>query len=216
MRPLQTVVAVSLLILSVIGGSATAHSDHGGAAGLEAPAPPADDPSKRGRYGGPFILVDQDGRTVQDEDYRGKYLLLTFGYTSCGDVCPTILQTMGRALDLIGAGASAVQPLFITLDPERDTPAHLKDYVSAFHPSLIGLTGPPANIAATARKYRILYKKVPGKDGFYNIDHTTAIFLMDKDGRFLERFGYSIEAAELAGQLSTRINQGAAAAPNRQ
>lgn len=205
-HPLVRLCGAALFLLPLADAAAATVTTGTTAAEQEAPALPSDDPSMRGRYGGPFILVDHTGKTVQDEDYRGKYMLLTFGYTNCGDVCPTTLQTMARALDLIGDQAKEVQPLFITVDPARDTPARLKEHVSAFHPALVGLTGPEPYVAAAARKYRIKYEKVPGKDGEYSMDHTAAIFLMGKDGQFLERLPYSVSPEKLAERLRLRMS----------
>jgi len=159
----------------------------------------------RGAYGGPFILQDQNGKTVGDDEYHGKYMLLTFGYTSCGDVCPTMLQTMARVMDLLGDQAKEVQPLFISLDPERDTPARLREMMASFHPKLIGLTGPEPYVAAAARKYRIKYEKIPGKNGDYSIDHTAVVFLMGPDGGFLERFPHAMQADAMAARVAHRI-----------
>jgi protein SCO1/2 len=175
-------------------------------------APPSAEASMRGSYGGPFILQDHNGKTVEDEEYRGKYMLLTFGYTNCGDVCPTELQTMAKVMDLLGDDAKQVQPLFITVDPERDTPAKLRDYVAAFHPRLIGLTGPAPYIAAAARKYRIKYEKVIGQNDSYTMDHTAVIFLMGPDGGFLDRFAFSTPADRIAARLRHRMAEQAAAA----
>jgi protein SCO1/2 len=194
--------AVILTALLFIG-EANAHSEHGKVAEQEAPR--SDEPSMRGAYGGPFILQDQNGKTVSDEDYRGKFMLLTFGYTSCGDVCPTILQSMAKVMDLLGEPSKEVQPLFISLDPKRDTPPKLREYVAAFHPRLIGLTGPEPYVAAAARKYRIKYQVVEGKNGDYSIDHTAVVFLMGPDGAFQERFSMNTTPEDMARRIAKRI-----------
>ena len=188
----------------LLNWQATAHNDPGKVADQEAPR--SDEPSMRGAYGGPFMLQDQNGKTVTDEDYHGKYVLLTFGYGSCGDVCPTMLQTMARVMDLLGDKAEQMQPLFISLDPQRDTPARLKEMMAAFHPKLIGLTGPEPYVAAAARKFRIKYEKVPGKDGDYSIDHTAVVFLMGPNGAFLERFAHSVPADAMANRIARRMD----------
>jgi cytochrome oxidase Cu insertion factor (SCO1/SenC/PrrC family) len=113
--------------------------------------------------GGPFSLTDQTGRPVTDADYRGRYMLIYFGFTFCPDVCPTELQVMATALDQLGRQADEVQPIFITIDPERDTPSQLAGYVSQFHPRMAGLTGTPEQIASVARAYRVYYAKAPSK-----------------------------------------------------
>jgi protein SCO1/2 len=137
--------------------------------------------------GGPFVLVDHTGRTRTDADFRGKLLLVYFGFTNCPDVCPTDLQAMGLALDKLGPAAELVQPLFITVDPERDTPQHLADYVALFHPRLIGLSGDAPAIRKTAQAYKVYYAKVPLKSD-YTVDHSGFIYLMDRAGQYLGFF----------------------------
>ena len=158
--------------------------------------------------GGSFTLTDQDGRTVTDADYRGKYLLVYFGYTYCPDVCPTELGAMARAVDLLGVQGEKVQPLLISVDPERDTVAHLKEYVPLFHPRLVGLTGTPEQVKAVAKAYRVYYAKAPLKDGRpdeYLMDHSSFIYLMGPDGRFLGVYPAGTTADRLAQDLGTRI-----------
>jgi cytochrome oxidase Cu insertion factor (SCO1/SenC/PrrC family) len=142
--------------------------------------------SGRAPVGGPFELTDQAGRRRRDADFRGKLVVLYFGYTYCPDVCPTELQSISLALDKLGAAAEAVQPLFITVDPERDTPARLAEFVASFHPRLIGLTGSLAEIRMTATAYRTFFAKNGATaSGEYSIDHTGFIYLIGKDGRYL-------------------------------
>ncbi|NUB15225.1 redoxin domain-containing protein [Azospirillum brasilense] len=158
--------------------------------------------------GGPFTLTDQDGKTVTDADYRGKYLLIYFGYTYCPDVCPTELGPMARAMDLLGRQADKVQPMFISVDPERDTVAHLKDYVGLFHPNLVGLTGTPEQVKAAAKAYRVYYAKAPqegGKPEDYLMDHSSFLYLMGPDGRFLGVYPAGTTADRVAQDLGTRI-----------
>jgi cytochrome oxidase Cu insertion factor (SCO1/SenC/PrrC family) len=138
--------------------------------------------------GGPFALIDHAGKRRTDEDFRGELMLVYFGFTYCPDVCPTDLQNIGLALDMLGAAAEHVQPLFITVDPTRDTPDHLKDYVPMFHPRLIGLTGEAAAIHAAAAAYRVYYAQVPLKDDDYTVDHSSFIYLMGVDGKYLGFF----------------------------
>ena len=136
--------------------------------------------------GGPFELTDQTGHRRTDADFRGKLVVLYFGYTYCPDVCPTELQSISLALDKLGTVAEQVQPLFITVDPERDTPARLADFVSSFHPRLIGLTGSLADIRKTAIAYRTFFvKNSASTPGDYSVDHTGFIYLVGKDGRYL-------------------------------
>jgi protein SCO1/2 len=126
-----------------------------------------------------------------------------FGYTYCPDLCPTELQVMSAALDSLGAKADAIQPIFISFDPERDTPAVLKQYVSNFHPRLVGLTGTPEEVAAAAKAYRVYYSKVPNSSApdTYLMDHSTITYLMDPQGKFLKHFSYSTDSAAMAKAL---------------
>lgn len=152
--------------------------------------------------GGPFELTDQAGRPVRDTDFRGRYMLVFFGFTYCPDVCPIALQVMGAALDRleqrVGAQAMQVAPLFITIDPEHDTPDIVAAYLGHFHPRLVGLTGSPAQISQVAEAYRIYYRKAGNQAAAagYTMDHSAAVYLMGPDGRFLAHFapGTSPEA----------------------
>jgi protein SCO1/2 len=155
--------------------------------------------------GGPFSLTDQNGRTVTEQDLKGKPFLVFFGYTNCPDFCPTTMFEISEVLKKLGPAADRTRALFITVDPERDTPAALKDYVSSFDPHIIALTGEPEAIAAVAKAYRAYYRKVPLKDGGYTMDHLVLVYLMDKDGRFVSRFNLNrpidASAAELRKYL---------------
>ena len=135
--------------------------------------------------GGPFALIDQDGKPRTDADFRGKLLLVYFGFTYCPDICPADLQNIGLALDSLGEAAERVQPLFITVDPARDTAEHLKDYVPMFHPRLIGLTGDAAAVHAAAAAYRAYYAQVPLKGDDYTVDHSAFIYVIGADGQYL-------------------------------
>jgi len=136
--------------------------------------------------GGPFALIDQTGTARSEQDFKGKLLLVYFGFTYCPDICPTDLQAISLAIDQLGAAGEKVQPLFITVDPERDTSAHLAEYVSLFHPRLIGLTGDAAAIRKAADAYKVYYAKVPNEAGTdYTVDHTAFVYLMDADGNYL-------------------------------
>lgn len=138
------------------------------------------------RIGGPFTLTDQNGKTVTDADFAGKYRIVYFGYTYCPDVCPTDLTKIGAALRTLDKQAprtaQKIVPLFITVDPERDTPAQLKQYVGNFHPRLVGLTGKPEAIAQVAKAYAIAYMKQPTPSG-YLMGHTQVAYLMGPDGK---------------------------------
>ena len=139
--------------------------------------------------GGPFALIDHTGTPRSEKDFRGKLMLVYFGFTYCPDLCPADLQSIGLALDQLGAVGDKVQPLFITVDPERDTAEHLKEYVSLFHPRLMGLTGDAAAIRAAADAYKVYYAKVPNERGDdYTVDHTAFIYLMGADGNYLGFF----------------------------
>jgi cytochrome oxidase Cu insertion factor (SCO1/SenC/PrrC family) len=142
-----------------------------------------------GPIGGPFDLIDQNGRRRTDAEFRGKLLILYFGYTYCPDVCPTDLIAISSAIDLLGPAGSNVQPIFITIDPQRDTVGHLRGYVSTFHPRLIGLTGSEHDIRTLALAYKVYYAKIAAKRGEpYAIYHTGFIYLVDRGGKYLGFF----------------------------
>jgi cytochrome oxidase Cu insertion factor (SCO1/SenC/PrrC family) len=153
--------------------------------------------------GGPFALVDQNGVPRHDSDFRGELMLVYFGYTYCPDACPTALQTMTTALDDLGDGAKGVQPIFVSVDPERDTVAQMKTYAQNFHPRLLALTGSPDQVAAAANAYRIFYEKVKAEDGGndYLVDHSSFVYLMGRDGRYLAHFGPDVTAAGMAAEI---------------
>lgn len=157
--------------------------------------------------GGPFTLVNQDGRPVTEKDFLGKYMLVFFGYTFCPDVCPTELQVMTAALDQLGPLADRIQPIFVSIDPERDTPQVLKAYVGNFGPRLIGLTGTSAEVASIARAYRVYYAKAAnaGSSTDYLMDHSSIIYLMGPDGHFVTHMAYTTDAAKLAQELKERL-----------
>ncbi len=139
----------------------------------------------QGTVGGPFTLTDHTGRTRSDSEFRGQLMIVYFGYTFCPDVCPADLMAITQALDALGPLAKSIQPIFITVDPERDTKV-LGEYIRAFHKSLIGLTGSPEEIRKVANAYKAFYAKVPPeRNGGYAIDHTGVIYLMGKDGEYL-------------------------------
>jgi cytochrome oxidase Cu insertion factor (SCO1/SenC/PrrC family) len=149
--------------------------------------------------GGPFSLVGSDGRPVTEHGWPGRLLLIYFGYRFCPDVCPTTLQTMAAALDGLGPQGEKVQPLFVSVDPERDRPETLAAYVALFHPRLVGATGSPEQITAMAKAFRFYFRKVAGSDpGSYTIDHSAYTFLTDDRGRVLKIFGHGTAAAEMA------------------
>ncbi len=157
-------------------------------------------PGSKALVGGPFTLTDKTGKRVSDKDFRGRYMLIFFGYTFCPDVCPTGLQTISAALARLGPRAVKMAPIFITLDPERDTPQVLADYLSNFDPRLIGLTGSPEEIAAVAKAYHVYHAKVAetGSPGDYLLDHSAIYFLMDEKGDYAGHFAYGVSPDELA------------------
>jgi protein SCO1 len=159
--------------------------------------------------GGPFELVDTNGGTVTDRTFRGKWLLVYFGYTYCPDVCPTTLGNISLALDKLGPLADAVQPLFVTVDPRRDTPQVLRDYLTSFDPRIVGLSGSPDRIAAAAKAYKVLYsvrQSGKGPDD-YLMDHTTLLYLMGTDGRLVTFFGNESSADDIADKLRRILAQ---------
>ena len=151
--------------------------------------------------GGPFRLVDQDGKTVTDADLKGKWSLVYFGYTHCPDACPTALNDIAVALDELGAKRAEVRPVFITVDPERDTPAVLNSYVTAFDAPILALTGTAEEVAQAAKGYRVYYAKHPEADGDYSMDHSSVIYVMDPQGRFTASFTHESTPEEIAERL---------------
>ena len=151
--------------------------------------------------GGPFQLVDQNARPITDQDLKGKPFLVFFGFTHCPDICPATLFEVSEILRAMGPDADKVRALFVTVDPERDTPDKLKDYLSSFDPHLVAATGDPAAVKAMEKAYRVYSKKVPLEAGGYTMDHTALVYLMDKEGRFVAPFNVKRKAAEAAADL---------------
>jgi protein SCO1/2 len=151
--------------------------------------------------GGPFKLVDQNAKPITDQDLKGKPFLVFFGFTHCPDVCPTTLFEVSEIFRALGPEAKDVRALFVTVDPERDTPAILKDYLSNFDPRVIGVTGDAAAVAAMEKAYRVYAKKVKLDGGGYTMDHTALIYLMDKTGRFVAPFNIKRRPQEAATDL---------------
>ena len=156
--------------------------------------------------GGPFTLTDQDGSTVTDQTYKGKLMLIYFGFTYCPDACPTALGVMSAALDKLDLAAERVVPILISVDPARDTPQVLKDYVSNFHPRMVGLTGTPEQIAQVAKAYRVWYEKATGAtSGEYLMNHTVLIYLMDGEGKYLANFGPEATPDQVADEIRKHL-----------
>jgi cytochrome oxidase Cu insertion factor (SCO1/SenC/PrrC family) len=183
-----SVMLVLALIISAIGLSLNTTATHSSGTAL---------------IGGPFHMVNHKGEAVTEKSYAGQYMLLFFGFTSCKDVCPTELQVMTAALQELGTDAEKITPLFVTVDPDRDTVDVMKTYVSAFHPRLQGLTGTAVEVAEIAKAYHIFYAKVPNPNDptDYEMDHASIIYLMGPDGTFLKHFTYTTDAKALAEGL---------------
>ena len=186
-------ISATLLILAVAIGSTS----------LLLRPPPEGSGTGVALVGGPFSLVDHTGKRVSEQDFRGRFMLVFFGYTYCPDVCPTELQVMTAALDQLGPDADKIQPVFISIDPERDTPEVLASYVENFGPRLVGLTGTAEEIASVAKVYRVFYSKA-GKTGSdeYLMDHSSILYLMGPDGGFVKHFTYTTDASGLAANLN--------------
>jgi protein SCO1/2 len=166
--------------------------------------------------GGPFVLTAGDGTIVTDRTFRGRWMLVYFGYTHCPDVCPTTLLAIAQVLEKLGPQAALLQPLFVSIDPERDTSQTMEEFTKAFDPRIIGLTGKPAEIAAVARQYRVFFKKVPGTDAeTYWMEHSSYIYVMGPDGRYVTLFSHDEAAApdEMAARLRELL--GASARPDQ-
>ncbi|WP_170827022.1 SCO family protein [Magnetovibrio blakemorei] len=165
----------------------------------------AQDNAQTAEIGGRFMLEDHNGKIVTDQDFDGRYLLITFGYTYCPDVCPTNLANMSNALVELGDKAEEIAPIFITVDPARDTAKRLHDYVASFDERLIGLTGPQPMIDSVSQRYKI-FSEVQRSEGEakdeYLVDHTASIFLMAPDGKFLVKFAHGLAPTEMAARIA--------------
>ncbi len=156
--------------------------------------------------GGSFLLIDQNGQEFRAEQLHGKLQLVFFGFTHCPDICPMSLSTITEALEALGAQADQITPVFITLDPERDTPEVLKAYLSNFHPSFIGLTGTEAQVRGAADAYKVYFARAPGGAGSdYSVDHSGFIYLMDRNGAYLGHFRHSDSVAKLLASLRPHL-----------
>lgn len=155
--------------------------------------------------GGPFTMVNQEGETVTERNFEGHYTIYFFGYTFCPDVCPTELQVLTAALKELGPDGSKITPVFVSIDPERDKPKIIGEYVANFDSRLVGLTGTPEQLAAMARAFHVFYKKVPNaKDPQnYDMDHSSILYLMGPDGKFAKHFPYTTDAKALALELKS-------------
>jgi protein SCO1 len=189
-------VIVAGFLIGALGGAALLVLSQGGQG-------PAVQTSGKALIGGPFTLVGRDGKPVTDQAFRGKYMLVFFGFTHCPDICPAELQVMAAALDELGPKANEIIPIFITLDPERDTPMVVSDYVTNFSPRFVGLTGSSEQIAAAAKAYRVAYSKFQQDQtsSDYSIDHSTLVYLMGKDGEYITHFAYGTPASQMTETL---------------
>src|ERR1700761_3734861 len=154
---------------------------------------------------GHFALTTLDGKDVTDADYRGKWLLIYFGYTFCPDVCPTTLTQIGGALDVLGPQAKAFQPIFITVDPARDKPPVLRDYMKSFDPRIVALTGEPDDIETSAKSFHVYYRPRSLGNGQYTVDHSSYIYVMNPKGKFVELLTGDLPGHPLADDLRKLI-----------
>lgn len=159
--------------------------------------------SGKALIGGPFELIGKEGKTVADKDFRGRYMLVFFGFTRCPDICPAELQVMSAALDDLGSDADKVVPIFITLDPERDTPDAVSNYVQNFGPNFVGLTGSPEAIEKAAKAYRVSYQKFQDESmgDNYSIDHSALVYLMGPSGQYVTHIPYGTSPKKMAETL---------------
>jgi protein SCO1/2 len=151
--------------------------------------------------GGPFKLIDQNNKPITEQDFKGQPFLVFFGFTHCPDVCPTTLFEVSEIFRTLGPEAKNLRAMFVTVDPERDTPAVIKDYLSSFDPRIVGATGDVDAITAAEKSYRVYAKKVPTDGGGYTMDHTAIVYLMNKDGRFVAPFNMKRRPEEAAADL---------------
>lgn len=159
--------------------------------------------SGKALIGGPFALIDQNGKTVTDQNFRGRFMLVFFGFTHCPDICPAELQVIAQSLEALGPQAEEVVPIFITLDPERDTQAVMDAYVKNFGSRFVGLTGSPEAVATAAKGYRIAYSKFqedPASSD-YSVDHSALVYLMGRNGEYVTHFAYGTPADKMTETL---------------
>lgn len=160
----------------------------------------------RALVGGPFSLTDTDGKRVTDRDFRGKLMLVFFGYTHCPDVCPTELQNVVTVMDKLGPDAKHVAPMFISVDPARDTPEALSAYVNNFSPLIKGLTGTEEEVASAAKAYRVYYKKAGGSADNYTVDHSVFVYFMDRDGNYITHFLFNSPPEDMVNAIKKHIS----------
>jgi|SRR6185295_2186706 len=214
MKRLPLIALTSVVLLAVAAAGAVWRLG-------DRPSPPqseaAAEDSSASDVGGPFTLTDQNGMRRTDKDFRGKFMLVFFGYTYCPDICPTSLAVEAEALEAIGSRAGRVVPIFISVDPQRDTPDKLKSYLASFdpkppstRPNFVGLTGSDEEIAQAAKAYQVYYKAhitgLMGGNSEYAVDHTGNIYLMDPEGKFVVYYSPGIVPDEMAADLMMRLS----------
>lgn len=193
---------LATLLAALPGAPSALAADAAGSATPAAALAPAGEEGSA--ISGRYLLMDANGRGVSNEDFPGLFQLIAFGYTFCPDICPTTLAEMSVIMDKLGKDADRVQPLFITVDPERDTAAVLRGYTEFFHPRIMGLTGAPALVRRAADNFKVRYEKVsePGAaPGQYAVDHSAGMFLLGPDGIYIRKFGYATPPAEIAARI---------------
>lgn len=163
--------------------------------------------SGKAAIGGPFTLTDHTGKRVTEKDFAGRLLLVYFGFTNCPDICPSGLQVISAALDKLGPQSEKVTPVFISVDPERDSVSVLGEYVKSFHPRIVGLTGSAEDVRGAAKAFRVYYKKVEDEQNptRYSVDHTSFMYLMDANGEFLQHFPHTVTVDKLAEGISKHL-----------
>ena len=198
LRNRQALIPYLLLVAALIGGVLWYESEQVPGLGRVVTTGQAD-------VGGPFQLTDQTGKRVSDKDFRGRYMLIYFGYSFCPDVCPTTLAVMAQALEKLGERSHRIVPVFITIDPERDTPKVLNDYVKAFGANFVGLTGSPAEVKDVEKEYRVYAVKKPLPGGNYGMDHSSVIYLMGPDGKMVSFYDEAVSPDDLAKDLKQKV-----------
>jgi protein SCO1/2 len=196
---------IGLALAGVLAGAGL------GMLALRAPGPLTEAQTQvtgKATVGGPFSLVDQTGKRVTDKDFRGRFMLVFFGYTNCPDICPSGLQVMSAALDELGPRGADIVPILITLDPERDTPPKLASYIKSFSPRLIALTGTESDIAAAAKAYRVFFQKVADEQdpSQYSIDHSGLFYLMGKDGTLLAPIPHTTDVDQFVQDIDKALS----------
>jgi protein SCO1 len=198
-RTLRILLACAIALLVIVTG--------GLAALMLIPSAPETTNSMVGALGGPFTLTATDGRTVTDQTYQGKWVLIYFGYTSCPDACPTALNNMGIALDRLGGDAAAWQPVFITVDPKRDTREALAEYLKSFDPHIVALTGTEEQVSRVVQEYHVYVSAHPESGGSYTVDHSSFYYLINSEGKFVRVIAGDVSGEELGERLRHWMNK---------